>query len=83
MQHSEYDEKLWEKQYINDLSHITMDLYGCKKGDCPVAEQAYTEILSLPMYADLTNADFSYVVESLQKVVEEAGGGSQGISHNG
>ncbi|BDQ33000.1 UDP-4-amino-4,6-dideoxy-N-acetyl-beta-L-altrosamine transaminase [Pseudodesulfovibrio portus] len=42
---------------------------GTGEGLCPVAEAAYTEILSLPMYPDLTDDEQTYVIE---KVLEAA-----------
>lgn len=42
---------------------------GTGEGLCPAAEAAYEEILSLPMYPDLTDDDQSYVIE---RVLEAA-----------
>ena len=39
---------------------------GHKKGDFPVSEQAAAEALSLPIYAELTDAQLDYVVESIK-----------------
>lgn len=44
--------------------------YGGKKGDCPVAEQAYEELISLPMHAALTDAELAFVVESLLEIIQ-------------
>jgi dTDP-4-amino-4,6-dideoxygalactose transaminase len=38
---------------------------GYRKGDFPVAEAAAAEVLSLPMYAELTNDMIDYVVACL------------------
>jgi dTDP-4-amino-4,6-dideoxygalactose transaminase len=38
---------------------------GYKKGDCPNAEYLAEHCLSLPMYAELTDADVDYVIEVL------------------
>ncbi|HET6993506.1 MAG TPA: DegT/DnrJ/EryC1/StrS family aminotransferase [Chitinophagaceae bacterium] len=40
---------------------------GYKKGDCPNAEYLADHCLSLPMYAELTDADVDYVIETLNK----------------
>ena len=40
---------------------------GYKVGDFPVAEKASTEVLSLPMYPELTLEQVSLVVESLKE----------------
>lgn len=42
---------------------------GTAEGLCPVAEQAYAEILSLPMYPDLTDDEQSYVIKQVLEAV--------------
>ncbi|MGC2061575.1 MAG: DegT/DnrJ/EryC1/StrS family aminotransferase [Thermodesulfovibrionales bacterium] len=46
---------------------------GCKKGVAPAAEQACEEILSLPMYPELSSADLAYIAEAVREFY-----GSQG-----
>jgi len=38
---------------------------GLKAGDMPVSEQAATEVLALPMFPELTEAEIRWVVESI------------------
>jgi dTDP-4-amino-4,6-dideoxygalactose transaminase len=38
---------------------------GCQKGSFPVSEQAAEEVLSLPIYAELSDAQLAYVVETI------------------
>jgi perosamine synthetase len=38
-------------------------------GQCPVAESAYQEILSLPIFPRMTNRDVDDVIEGVQKVI--------------
>jgi dTDP-4-amino-4,6-dideoxygalactose transaminase len=38
---------------------------GLKAGDLPVSEQAAHEVLALPMFPELTNAEIGWVVESI------------------
>jgi len=38
---------------------------GLKAGDLPVSEQAATEVLALPMFPELTEAEIGWVVESI------------------
>jgi len=45
---------------------------GCSEGLCPIAEDAYEHILSLPMYPGLSDADVDFVIEALGRAV--AGG---------
>jgi dTDP-4-amino-4,6-dideoxygalactose transaminase len=43
-----------------------MEFLEYKKGDLPVTEKVVTEILSLPMYAELSDDEIGYVMESIQ-----------------
>lgn len=43
---------------------------GTGKGMCPAAEDAYTEILSLPMYPDMTDTDIETIVSRTLQAVE-------------
>jgi perosamine synthetase len=45
--------------------------FGTERGLCPVAEAAYREILSIPMYAGMTDADVARVVEHLLRLANE------------
>jgi dTDP-4-amino-4,6-dideoxygalactose transaminase len=45
---------------------------GYQLGDFPAAERAAREVLSLPMYAELTTAQINTVVENLQNLVQGA-----------
>ena len=38
---------------------------GLKAGDLPVAEQAAQDVLALPMFPELTEAEIGWVVESI------------------
>ena len=44
---------------------------GYHKGDFPVAEQAAQEVLSLPIYPELTAAQISYVVETIKQFFDQ------------
>jgi len=52
---------------------IPMHLQGCyrdlgyQKGDLPVSERASEEVVSLPIYAELTDAQLAYVVEAIKE----------------
>jgi perosamine synthetase len=41
--------------------------FGTSKGSCPVAEEAYEEILSLPIFPKMDDRDVSRVVEALRR----------------
>lgn len=45
--------------------------YGHKPGSFPQAEQASAQVLSLPLFPELTNQQIERVVESLTKVLKE------------
>ena len=42
--------------------------FGWKEGDLPKAEEYYTKCLSLPMFPSLTNEQFDYIIECLNKL---------------
>ncbi len=46
------------------LQNCFKDL-GCQKGSFPVSERAAEEVLSLPIYAELTSDQLAYVVETV------------------
>ena len=43
---------------------------GYKKGLCPVAEEVYKGIMSIPLYPRMTDRDVSDVIHAVKKVVE-------------
>ena len=43
-----------------------MQSLGYKQGDLPVTERVVTEILSLPMYAELTDEQVVNVVDAIR-----------------
>ena len=43
---------------------------GYKKGLCPVAEEVYKGIMSIPLYPRMTDRDVSDVIHAVRKVVE-------------
>jgi perosamine synthetase len=43
--------------------------FGTHAGQCPVAEEAYEEILSLPMFPMMSDEDSTRVVESIRTIV--------------
>lgn len=53
---------------LNLLSHFREEL-GVGPGDCPVAEEAYERILTLPVFPEMTDADVEDVVAALEKVL--------------
>jgi dTDP-4-amino-4,6-dideoxygalactose transaminase len=44
-----------------------MEYLGYKQGDLPITEEVTSEILSLPMFAELTDDEITYVAESIKK----------------
>jgi dTDP-4-amino-4,6-dideoxygalactose transaminase len=55
--------------YIPVYWHPVFADAGYQRGLCPVAEQAYSELLSLPLFADLTDAEQDRVVETLYGIL--------------
>ncbi|MEN6473604.1 MAG: UDP-4-amino-4,6-dideoxy-N-acetyl-beta-L-altrosamine transaminase [Syntrophaceae bacterium] len=45
--------------------------FGTQAGMCPIAEDAYEQILSLPMYSALQDQDVERVIDAIQCVVKE------------
>jgi dTDP-4-amino-4,6-dideoxygalactose transaminase len=65
---------LKDKQIGTEIYYpIPMHLQGCyrdlgyQKGDLPLSERASEEVVSLPIYAELTDAQLAYVVESTKE----------------
>lgn len=42
---------------------------GYKKGICPIAEEVYKGIMSLPLYPKLSDDDVEYVISKVEKIV--------------
>jgi dTDP-4-amino-4,6-dideoxygalactose transaminase len=42
---------------------------GCEPGDCPCAASIYPELISLPLYPDMTPEDVQYICRSLREIV--------------
>jgi perosamine synthetase len=45
--------------------------FGTRYGLCPIAENAYEEIISLPIHSKLTNDDTYYIVDSIKEIMRE------------
>jgi len=52
--------------------------FGTAPGDCPVAEAAYQQILSLPIFPAMTERDVADVVEAVQAACGPAGRNGRG-----
>jgi dTDP-4-amino-4,6-dideoxygalactose transaminase len=55
--------------YIPVYWHPVFADSGYQRGLCPVAEQAYSELVSLPLFADLTDAEQDRVVDTLRGIL--------------
>jgi perosamine synthetase len=49
---------------------------GYRRGLCPVAEQVYSRIMMLPVYARMSDDDVDYVIESVRRAVPRLQGRS-------
>ena len=47
--------------------------FNTKDGQCPVAEKAFKEIMSLPMFPTLTDADQDTVIETVMETARQVG----------
>lgn len=45
-------------------------MIGTREGDCPVAEEVFNQILSLPMYPGLQHQQQDYVIQQLMDIVK-------------
>lgn len=45
--------------------------YGTSRDLCPMAEKAYEEIISLPMYPAMKDEDVAHVIEAIHKIINE------------
>jgi dTDP-4-amino-4,6-dideoxygalactose transaminase len=69
---------------IGTLIHYPIPLHlqpallplGGKPGDLPVAEQAGREVLSLPLYPELTDAQARAVAAAVREIVPALAGGA-------
>jgi dTDP-4-amino-4,6-dideoxygalactose transaminase len=55
--------------YIPVYWHPVFADSGYQRGLCPVAEQAYGELVSLPLFADLTDPEQDRVVDTLRSIL--------------
>ncbi|MFP4323485.1 MAG: DegT/DnrJ/EryC1/StrS family aminotransferase, partial [Anaerolineales bacterium] len=55
--------------YIPVYWHPYYVAQGYERGACPVAEDAYMRLLSLPIFPDMTEADQDDVLAALEKVL--------------
>lgn len=56
--------------YLPVYWHPLFEDLGYKRGMCPNAERFYSEQLSLPLFADLTDDDQTRVIETLAEVLQ-------------
>jgi perosamine synthetase len=56
--------------YLPAYRHPVFEDLGYRRGMCPVAEGFYAEQLSLPLFADLSDADQDRVVDTLRRIVD-------------
>jgi len=47
--------------------------FATSSGLCPAAEEAYEQILSLPMFPSLSDGDVKYVIETIENVISNPG----------
>jgi dTDP-4-amino-4,6-dideoxygalactose transaminase len=45
-------------------------MYGTNRGDCPVAEKIYNQVLSLPIYSRMLPSQMEYVVKGIEELAK-------------
>lgn len=55
--------------YLPVYYHPYYQELGYKKGLCPIAEELYEEIITVPLYYSLTNNDVQDVIDAVEKVI--------------
>lgn len=55
--------------YVPIHHHSVSSDLGVKPGDLPICDEVYEQLISLPIYPDLTEADQDYVIEVLSRQV--------------
>ena len=63
------EKKIFSKVYFTPI-HLTsfyMDKFKTKKGTLPVTEKVSDEVLTLPMYPNMTNEEKKYLVDSISE----------------
>jgi len=76
----ELKQYLWEEHEIGTGIHYPVPCHlqpafqfsGYQKGDLPVTEKVVDEIISLPMYAELTSEQRIYVADAVKKFCNQA-----------
>lgn len=56
--------------YIPVYYHPYYQSLGYKKGLCPVAEELYEEIITIPLYYSLKDEDVESIIEAVNKVID-------------
>jgi dTDP-4-amino-4,6-dideoxygalactose transaminase len=56
--------------YLPVYWHSYYEKLGYEKGSCPNAEKYYNEVMSIPLYYSLTDADVESVICAVKKIVE-------------
>lgn len=55
--------------YMPAYWHPVFERYGYKRGAFPISDQLYSEEISLPISADLSEKDLDHVIGSLQRIL--------------
>jgi dTDP-4-amino-4,6-dideoxygalactose transaminase len=58
--------------YIPVYWHPYYQKLGYKKGLCPVAEKAYEEIVTLPLFCAMSDSDAAQVVSAVKKTLQSS-----------
>jgi dTDP-4-amino-4,6-dideoxygalactose transaminase len=53
------------------LTHFYMKNFGYKKGELPLTEKLSDQVLTLPMYANMTDEEKDYIIEKIFNFFKE------------
>lgn len=62
---------LCQVHYIPVYWHPYYQKLGYKKGVCPIAEQFYNQIISIPIYPELGNIEQAKIIEMIESFLEQ------------
>jgi dTDP-4-amino-4,6-dideoxygalactose transaminase len=57
--------------YIPVYYHPYYQKLGYKIGQCPIAEEYYSQAMTIPLFPKMKNSDVKYVIKSVEEVIRK------------